>query len=60
MVSPYWGHAAHMARVGIEVDQPPCAANGLVTARVAGWRAEVGCVKWSSWKPMEAFSRPVR
>ena len=54
---PEWGHAARMARVGMEVGQPPCAASALVTARVTGWRAVVGCIRWSSWKPMEA-SRP--
>ena len=44
----------------MEVGQPPCAAHALVTARVAGWRAVVGCVRWSAWKPMEAFKTPVR
>ena len=39
----------------MEVAQLPCAAHALVTARVAGWRAVVGCVRWSAWKPMEAF-----
>ena len=38
----------------------PCAAHALVTARVAGWRAVVGCVTWSAWKPMEGFKTPVR
>ena len=33
----------------------PCAAHAFVMARVAGWRAVVGCVRWSAWKPMEAF-----
>ena len=42
----------------MEVGQPPCAAHALVTARVAGWRAVVGCVRWSAWKPMEAFKTP--
>ena len=44
----------------MEVGQPLCAAHALVTARVAGWRAVVGCVRWSAWKPMEAFKTPVR
>ena len=48
-----------MARVGIEVGQPPCAAHALLTACVAGWRAVVGCVRWSAWKPMEAFKTQV-
>ena len=46
--------------VGMEVGQPPCAAHALVTARVAGWRAIVGCVNGSAWKPMEAFKTLVR
>ena len=44
----------------MEVGQPPCAAHALVTARVACWRAVVGCVRWSAWKPMKAFKTPVR
>ena len=48
-----------MVRVGMEVGQPLCAAHALVTARVAGWRAVVGCVRWSAWKPMEAFKTPL-
>ena len=45
---------------GYGVGQPPCAAHALVTARVAGWRAVVGCVRWSACKPIEAFKTPVR
>ena len=44
----------------MEVGQPPCAAHALVMARVADWRAVVGCVRWSALKPMEAFKTPVR
>ena len=44
----------------MELGEPPCAANGLVTARLAGWRAVVGCVRWSAWKPIEAFKTPMR
>ena len=57
---PIGGHVARMARVGMEVGQPPYAAHALVTARVAGWRAVVACVRWSAWKPMEAFKTPVK
>ena len=32
---------------GYGVGQPLCAAHPLVTALVAGWRAVVGCVRWS-------------
>ena len=45
---------------GEEVGQPPGATHALVTARVAGWRAVVGCVWCSAAKPMEAFKTPVR
>ena len=44
----------------MEVGQPLSAAGALVTARVAGWGAVVGCVRWDAWKPMEVFKTPVR
>ena len=34
----------------------PC----LLTARVAPSRVVVGCVRWSAWKPIEAFKTSVR
>ena len=34
--------------------------HALVTARVAGWRAVVGCVRWIAWKLMKAFKTPGR
>ena len=60
MASRLLGHAARIAQVGMEVGQPSCAAHAFVTARMAGWRAVAGCVTWSVWNPMEAFSTPVR
>ena len=42
------GHATQMARVGMEMGQPPYAAHALVTAHVARWRAVGGCVRWSA------------
>ena len=35
----------------------PCLGYGRA---FAGWRAVVGCIRWSAWKPMEAFKTPLR
>ena len=42
----------------MEVGDPPCAAHVLITARVAGWRAVVGCVSWSAWKAYGGVQDP--